>query len=90
MSHSSIIKKEIKDVSIHLSSNYSDKELLLAKKMHDDSSSSPLDDSSSSSMEEVSPQQNPNRRVVKSCFWSAAIFSINFISSILVINLSKW
>ena len=31
-----------------------------------------------------------NRRMVKSCFWSTTIFSINFTSSILVINLAKW
>ena len=39
-----------------------------------------------------SPQQPQpaNRRVVKSCFWSTVIFSINFVSSILVINLAKW
>lgn len=39
------------------------------------------------------PETNPqvaNRRVVKSCLWSTVIFSINFISSILVINLAKW
>ena len=31
-----------------------------------------------------------NKRVVKSCLWSTTIFSINFVSSILVINLAKW
>jgi hypothetical protein len=38
-----------------------------------------------------SSQQPPaNKRVVKSCLWSTVIFSINFVSSILVINLAKW
>ncbi len=79
----------IQDVGIHPSSSYSSDEILLSKQIHDDSSTSSLTDSSSSSNEFPS-QQIPNRRVVKSCFWSTMIFSINFISSILVINLSKW
>lgn len=47
-------------------------------------------DSSSSSSLNDSGQQIANKRVVKSCLWSTVIFSINFISSILVINLAKW
>jgi len=90
MSHSSTARAHEKidnnDVSINFSSNYSNNELLLSKKMSDDSSSSSLSNDSC----ELSPQQIPNRRVVKSCFCSTLIFSINFISSILVINLSKW
>ena len=35
-------------------------------------------------------EQHADRRVIKSCAWSTVIFSINFVSSILVINLSKW
>jgi hypothetical protein len=31
-----------------------------------------------------------SRRGTKSCFFSTIIFSTNFISSILVINLAKW
>ena len=41
-------------------------------------------------LNDPSQPQVPNRRVVKSCLWSTVIFSINFISSILVINLAKW
>ncbi len=44
---------------------------------------------SSSSSEPLLPQV-ANQRVIKSCLWSTVIFSINFISSILVINLAKW
>jgi hypothetical protein len=46
--------------------------------------------SSTSSSSESSQHHVANRRVVKSCLWSTVIFSINFISSILVINLAKW
>ena len=53
-------------------------------------SSSASSSSSSSSSSDSSQQMAPNRRAVKSCFWSTAIFSVNFVSSILVINLSKW
>jgi hypothetical protein len=45
---------------------------------------------SSASSSESAQQQIANRRVVKSCMFSTIIFSINFVSSILVINLSKW
>ena len=60
-----------------------------------DSSSSSSRSSMSSSqtsinLNEPSQPQVANRRVVKSCLWSTVIFSINFISSILVINLAKW
>jgi hypothetical protein len=80
MSHSVSIKDyqklDNKDTSIHLPSDYSSKEL----------SSSP----NSSLSNESSDQQVSERRVVKSCFWSTTIFSLNFVSSIVVINLSKW
>ncbi|CAM4931445.1 unnamed protein product [Rotaria socialis] len=46
--------------------------------------------SSSSSSLNDSGQQLVNKRVVNSCLWSTVIFSINFVSSILVINLAKW
>ncbi len=72
------------DVLIHSSSNYSNKELLLS----DTISESPP--TSLSPTDELSDPQVPNRRVVKSCFWSTTIFSVNFISSILIINLAKW
>ncbi len=71
------------DVLIHSSSNYSNKELL-----SDTISESPP--TSVSSTDELSDPQVANRRVVKSCFWSTTIFSLNFISSILVINIAKW
>jgi len=45
---------------------------------------------SSASSESSQQQQLTNKRVVKSCLLSTVIFSINFISSILVINLAKW
>jgi hypothetical protein len=54
------------------------------------SSVSSLMTNSSISLSNESPQLPANRRVVKSCFWSTTIFSINFVSSILVINLAKW
>ncbi|CAF3525734.1 unnamed protein product [Rotaria sordida] len=71
-----------KDLSIDMSTKLSNKL----------SSSSILirSDSSSSSSINESGQQAGNKRVVKSCFWSTFIFSINFVSSILVINLAKW
>ncbi|CAM4769553.1 unnamed protein product [Rotaria magnacalcarata] len=46
--------------------------------------------SDSSSSLNDSGQQLVNKRVVNSCLWSTVIFSINFVSSILVINLAKW
>jgi len=49
-----------------------------------------MSNSSSSSSSDSSQQQLANKRVVKSCLLSTVIFSINFISSILVINLAKW
>ncbi len=79
MSHSSAMKHEnidMKGLDTQQSANGSSNDLLLTKSLSN----------SSSSNESSSPQ----RRVVKSCFWSTAIFSMNFISSILVINLSKW
>jgi lantibiotic modifying enzyme len=55
------------------------------------STNSLMSNSSSSSASESSQQQQlANRRVVKSCLWSTVIFAINFVSSILVINLAKW
>jgi len=54
------------------------------------SSISSLMNNSNISLSNESPQSPANRRVVKSCFWSTTIFSINFVSSILVINLAKW
>jgi len=54
------------------------------------STNSLMSNSSSSSASESSQQQLANRRVVKSCLWSTVIFAINFVSSILVINLAKW
>lgn len=85
MSHSSSMKRhesiDIEDIAVHHTSDYLNDEL----KIYDDSSNSLLNDSN-----ELSSQENPNRHVVKSCFSSTIIFSINFISSILVINLSKW
>ncbi len=94
MSYSSTVKSheklDNKDTFINLPSNNSNNGLLLSKKLDDDSSSTSLLSDSSLSSIELTPQQIPNRRVVKSCFWSTTVFSINFISSILVINLSKW
>jgi solute carrier family 35 protein E3 len=80
MSHLSTVK----GLDIPHTSNDSSHDLLLSKKISNGSASNV-----SSSNESIA-SQNPNRRAVKSCFWSTAIFSINFISSILVINLSKW
>lgn len=57
---------------------------------HKSSSTVNLLRSDSSSSAHDFPQQTPNKRVVKSCLWSTVIFSINFVSSILVINLAKW
>jgi hypothetical protein len=51
---------------------------------------SPMVTPSSSPLSETAQAQLANRRVVKSCLWSTVIFSINFVSSILVINLAKW
>ncbi|UJR15531.1 hypothetical protein I4U23_002470 [Adineta vaga] len=44
----------------------------------------------SSTSNDSSEQGISNEHVDKSCFCSTIIFSINFISSILIINLSKW
>ncbi len=54
------------------------------------SNNSLMSSSASSASSESSQQQLTNKRVVKSCLLSTVIFSINFISSILVINLAKW
>lgn len=79
MSHSSAGKQQYEKLEMEdpdTRSINATNEILLNKTQSSDSSN----DSSTIS----------NRRVVKSCFWSTTIFSINFISSILVINLSKW
>ena len=44
----------------------------------------------SATLSESHPLPVANRRVIQSCFWSTLIFSTNFVSSILVINLAKW
>ncbi len=77
-------KLDNKDVLIHLSSNYSNNELSLSDTVSDSppTSLSPTD--------KLSEKQVPNGHVVNSCFWSTTIFSVNFISSILIINLAKW
>lgn len=90
MSHSSIAKTHDKLDNRDILIDFSNKDLLSSKKFSDDSSSSSLLSDSSSSASDVSLQHVPHRRAVKSCFWSTIIFSINFMSSILVINLSKW
>ncbi|CAF4827040.1 unnamed protein product [Rotaria sp. Silwood1] len=71
-----------KDLSIDMSTK-------LLNKISGLSSSTILLSDSPSSLKE-SGQTAVNKRVVKSCFFSTVIFSINFISSILVINLAKW
>ncbi|CAF2912521.1 unnamed protein product [Rotaria sp. Silwood2] len=83
-------KIDNKDISIHLSSNYSDNELLLSTKTSDSSSAKLLINSSLISNESSQQQEQlPNQRITRSCFRSTFIFLINFISSSLVINLSN-
>ena len=84
MSQPSVLKQHEK-IDIESMTSDSNNDLLLSSKKQLLNNSP-----NSSSSTESSLLQNPNRRVVKSCFWSTSIFSINFISSILVINLSKW
>ncbi|CAF3219760.1 unnamed protein product [Rotaria socialis] len=76
-----------KDESVRLSLNYSNDDLSASSKTPDISSTELLV-SNSSILNDQNPVSNP--RIAKSCFLSTFIFLINFISSILVINLSKW
>ncbi|CAF1232952.1 unnamed protein product [Adineta steineri] len=72
-------KLETEDIRENPSSEYVINELTSSTQSSD----------SISSNDSFEPQ-TPKRPVVKSCFWSTAIFSLNFVSSIFIINLSKW
>ncbi|CAF3489738.1 unnamed protein product [Rotaria sp. Silwood1] len=88
------LKIDNKDISVHFSSNNSNNELLLSTRTSDSSSINSLISNAlilnESSQQQQQQKQVSNQRIIQSCFWSIFIFLINFISSILVINLSKW